>query len=221
MSNGDEAARGTEASLARIYAAAEEEFGRSGYGRTSVQSIASRAGVSKELIYHYFQRKDALYSETINRFGMAFWRHLLATRFRRPDPVAALHEFVRRVGDFYHDNSHAAHFLIDQVFERGKDFRAEPRQIELRKHLFAELDSVLERGRQAGLIDPAMTASRLFFLAVGMTIGDMTVGALLPAFALSPDEQRNARLRVPDLIVRLASLEGLGSLSAVDGPMPS
>lgn len=43
-----------------ILKAAFELFARKGYARTSVDSVARKAGVSKGLIYHYFESKDAL-----------------------------------------------------------------------------------------------------------------------------------------------------------------
>src|SRR6201984_725669 len=45
----------------RLLTAARREFGRSGLSGARVDEIAARAGVNKQLVYHYFGDKDALY----------------------------------------------------------------------------------------------------------------------------------------------------------------
>ena len=45
----------------RIMEAALEEFAGQGYGASSVNNICSGEGISKGIIYHYFQTKDELY----------------------------------------------------------------------------------------------------------------------------------------------------------------
>src|ERR1700741_1892844 len=45
----------------KLLAAARREFGRSGLSGARVDEIAARAGVNKQLVYHYFGDKDALY----------------------------------------------------------------------------------------------------------------------------------------------------------------
>ncbi|WP_308189677.1 TetR family transcriptional regulator [Nocardioides sp. cx-169] len=46
---------------ASILAAAREAFAASGFGRTSVRSIAAAAGVDAALVHHYFGSKDDLF----------------------------------------------------------------------------------------------------------------------------------------------------------------
>lgn len=45
----------------RIMESALKEFAEQGYGASSVNNICSGEGVSKGIIYHYFQTKDELY----------------------------------------------------------------------------------------------------------------------------------------------------------------
>ena len=196
--------RSSEVSLDRILAASEEEFGRHGYGRTSMASIAARAQVSKELIYHYFERKDLLYAETVNRFGLALWHHLLATEFDRPDALGVIRDFASRVEAFYRDNRHAARLMLDQVFEMGEAFRAETRQISLRAELFKRLDAVLARGVADGCVEPGLTAQRLFFLTISLTVGEMVVSALMPSFAVDPATSSDSLSEIADIMVKVA-----------------
>ncbi|WP_433327161.1 TetR/AcrR family transcriptional regulator [Spirillospora sp. CA-294931] len=53
----------------QILGLAIEEFGRRGYARASVADIASRAGISKPLIYGYFGSKDGLAAACADHVG--------------------------------------------------------------------------------------------------------------------------------------------------------
>lgn len=50
---------------AKILAAARDEFAARGFAGARVESIAKRAGLTKQLIYHYFPGKEALFEETL------------------------------------------------------------------------------------------------------------------------------------------------------------
>lgn len=53
----------------QIIDVAVEEFGRHGYAGVSVAAVARRAGISKPLIYSYFDSKDGLYLACVHHVG--------------------------------------------------------------------------------------------------------------------------------------------------------
>jgi len=55
-----------EASRKKILMAAFELFASKGYAKTSVESIALKARISKGLIYHYFESKEAILKGLFN-----------------------------------------------------------------------------------------------------------------------------------------------------------
>ncbi|MEM9325682.1 MAG: TetR/AcrR family transcriptional regulator [Bacteroidota bacterium] len=55
-----------EASKVKIMDAALELFATRGYMATSITAIGQRAGISKGLMYHYFESKEQLLREMIN-----------------------------------------------------------------------------------------------------------------------------------------------------------
>src|SRR3569833_1534946 len=55
--------RNRERTRSNIVAAARAEFAARGYAGARMEQIAQRAGVTKELIYHYFRSKEALFEE--------------------------------------------------------------------------------------------------------------------------------------------------------------
>src|ERR1700751_4689041 len=53
--------RNPEATRQKLLVAARREFAEGGLAGARVDEIAARAGVNKQLVYHYFGDKDALY----------------------------------------------------------------------------------------------------------------------------------------------------------------
>jgi AcrR family transcriptional regulator len=53
----------------QVLAAATEEFGRHGYEATTMAAIATRVGVTKPLLHHYFGSKQDLYLACLNPVG--------------------------------------------------------------------------------------------------------------------------------------------------------
>ena len=70
--------RKTEATRQRIIDAAYECFWRAGFTRTSLDTIAERAGVTKRTLYSYFRSKDDLLAAV-----MAHYNVLAAQRLKR------------------------------------------------------------------------------------------------------------------------------------------
>ena len=84
-------------SLARrrqVLAAANRCFSRNGFAKTSIQLVASEAGVSKALVFAFFGHKDALYDAVIEQTLITwtgFAEHEAARFHDRPELELAEH----------------------------------------------------------------------------------------------------------------------------------
>lgn len=67
-----------------------ELFSRHSYDELSVDDIARAAGVSKGLLYHYFDGKRGFYVETVRHSADELCRRVLDTAEREPDPLSQL-----------------------------------------------------------------------------------------------------------------------------------
>ena len=77
----------------RILEAATELFLAEGYGTTSIEAVAARAGISKRTFYHRFDNKDALFAAVVHR---------IIEQIRPPPQVpliegATLHDILHRL----------------------------------------------------------------------------------------------------------------------------
>jgi TetR/AcrR family transcriptional regulator len=61
--------RDAEATQAQILDAAEQEFARCGLAGARIDTIVAQTGVTKAMIYYYFQSKEGLYEAVMQRIG--------------------------------------------------------------------------------------------------------------------------------------------------------
>src|SRR6202040_1979167 len=65
--------RDPAATRRKLLVAARREFADSGLAGARVDEIAARAGVNKQLVYHYFGDKDALYLAVLEWVYEEIW----------------------------------------------------------------------------------------------------------------------------------------------------
>ncbi|WP_411503676.1 TetR/AcrR family transcriptional regulator [Brevibacillus centrosporus] len=83
-----------EMSRARLLQAAASEFAAKGYHRTRVSDIVRRAGLTQAAFYLYFESKELLYQELMDRFFKKLWE--LSDAGRKVTPLKS-HEVQSRL----------------------------------------------------------------------------------------------------------------------------
>jgi AcrR family transcriptional regulator len=74
---------------------AETVFGERGYQLASMNDIAAGAGISKAMLYTYFESKEQLYVACVERYRSRLFDRAEAEVMRAPDPAAGLEAFAR------------------------------------------------------------------------------------------------------------------------------
>jgi AcrR family transcriptional regulator len=133
----------------RILEAARQGFGRVGFAKATVDSIASEAGVSNGLLYQFFRNKEHLFEVVIGEL-LRDWARAISLR-DEPEPAtasAALEATFRASVEFARANpllpkllSEDAQLQLERFRLVGKD-RVEPHR--------ALVARILERGVAAG-----------------------------------------------------------------------
>ena len=91
------AADGPGGKIGQILAAARHLFLEQGYGSTSMDGVAKRAGVSKATLYVHFDSKERLFAEVVADARSALHRSIAATtRDEQPDPAETLRQIGRQ-----------------------------------------------------------------------------------------------------------------------------
>lgn len=98
----------------RIMTSALEEFVARGFEAASTNAIATRAGVAKGLVFHYFGNKDALYLAVFDWVSEAFQNALQAALDPEPsvDLFERLHEFSSAKLRVLHEHPDHYRFLL-------------------------------------------------------------------------------------------------------------
>jgi len=148
--------RDAEATQSQILDAAEDEFARYGLAGARIDAITARTGVTKAMIYYYFENKEGLYQRVMQRIGsqldLAFER--LALEPMPPD--VALIEAIRSgiaYGAAYPQRGML--WFYEAIQNQGKYG-----QLSGWQKSFWHLTTILERGIAEGIfrsIDPFLT----------------------------------------------------------------
>ncbi|MFL1465036.1 TetR/AcrR family transcriptional regulator [Marinobacter sp. HN1S83] len=77
----------------RILAAAENEFALNGFGATTVQNIADRAGLPKSNVLYYFSNKKRIYYALMDDI-MGRWNEMFSKIKPEDDPATTLASFI-------------------------------------------------------------------------------------------------------------------------------
>src|SRR4051794_16979120 len=79
----------------RMLDSAEQVFGTRGYQLASMNEIAAGAGISKAMLYSYFESKEQLYVACVERYRARLFERAEAEVMKAPDPAAGLEAFAR------------------------------------------------------------------------------------------------------------------------------
>ena len=102
----------------RIIACAEEEFARKGFAGARIQEIAERVGVTKAMIYYYFDSKERLLREVLQRILFELIALSQEILNRDPPPLEALEEFYR---GFFHYTARHRNFSRLTTMDLGSE----------------------------------------------------------------------------------------------------
>lgn len=155
----------------RLVAAAEEQFRRFGYRRTTVDDITRRAGTGKGSLYLHFDSKESVYLAVIEASLERFVTRATAALHAEGTVPRRLAALVQVTAEHYgHDELLRASLLGDSSLVDGRP-AALAADIQ-RSRIRALLSEILEEGRRDGTlradIDPDTTAAVLFEMGWGV-----------------------------------------------------
>ncbi|HET6775541.1 MAG TPA: TetR/AcrR family transcriptional regulator [Acidimicrobiales bacterium] len=184
---------------ALLIGAAEETFASRGYTQAGLAEVASLAGVSKTLLYHYFpDGRPELYREVMDRL-VAQVVDAVRTAARMPtSPQRRLADLVAALVDYFEQHPDAYRLLILEPWGSG-DPSVVGQAMAVRARLASELNGLLAASGQP--------------VPVTMAGGAAAMGAVLHVCELAMAGQVTAEQAV-DLAQRFVA-GGLGALDLI------
>jgi TetR/AcrR family transcriptional regulator len=176
--------RSSSVTMDRILAAAEMEFGRKGLDGAKIEDIAREAGVSKQLIYHYFNNKVDLYSEMLVALSQETYEKFLAIDqdgSMRPEQIIG--GWVSALYDWHCEHVYSAGITLDQGMRAGAQVRYDKKAAQLRNEWLTKLQAALSQGQAAGIFNPALTVDQIHYMGVVMVTGCITYREMFTRYA--------------------------------------
>lgn len=154
----------------KILIAAEKEFALRGIDGAKVEVIAREAGVTKQLIYHYFKTKDQLYSAILETVSSDMQIIADIEIYQTLGPEDAIRHFVNAIFDEFIKHPSYTAFTLDQALHGGQHISQASAFIpSTRTYINDIIRPVLTRGEAAGLFKPQLDADMVFWKIFHLT----------------------------------------------------
>lgn len=147
-----------------ILFAAEAEFGAHGVDGGRMDRIGRAAGVTPQLVHHYFGSKTALYTVVLDRLSDQSFSEIVAHDYAAMSPVEGLRLFLNSIFDLYRRLPNLARVALDQTIHHGAHVSKRNRFRDQVTQLMATLRSILARGAAQGDF-VAMADPDLFYVS--------------------------------------------------------
>lgn len=143
--------RNAQASRDRIIKFASKEFATRGYDGARIDAIVARCKISKNLIYHYFEGKEALFIEVMEQAYGAMRERQNELALTGDDPVADMRELVMKTTQHFIDQPDFLQLLSTENLHKAAHIRKSKLIPAMFNPLRTALAEVLKKGKAQGV----------------------------------------------------------------------
>jgi TetR/AcrR family transcriptional regulator len=160
--------RNPEASRAKILDAARVEFVAYGLSGGRVDRIAEQSGVNKNLIYHYFGSKDALYLAVLERIYADLRARQQDQDLRDLPPVEGMKRLVSSTFDHFVATPDLIRLMSIENIHFGEHLKRSRSIKPLYRGLLDTIQVLLKRGQDEGIFRPDVDPVDLYMSISGL-----------------------------------------------------
>ncbi len=159
-------------------------FNESGYYRTSLETIAQKAGISKGGLYYHFKSKNQLFIELFYYRCNKYFEQVRAFTQEITDPRERIETFVSKASSILTKNEDFMRFFLEFMSIGARD--PEVRKVMTDYYTFSidNFTRIINEGIETGRfqpVDPKEIARAVYFLSMGVFFTYFTVN---PDFSL-------------------------------------
>ena len=198
--------RNPEATRRKLLAAARREFADSGLAGARVDEIATRAGVNKQLVYHYFGDKDALYLAVLEWVYEEIRAQERKLNLTGLPPRQAIRKLIE--SSFDHLAAHPDFILLLNDENRGgaRHVRTSRRLEAMHSPLVSMVSKILSEGVRAGVFRKGINPVHLYISIAGLSYfffsNTPTLSAIFGKDLASAAARSARRKHVVDLVLQ-------------------
>jgi TetR/AcrR family transcriptional regulator len=190
----------------KLLTAARREFAASGLAGARVDEIAARAGVNKQLVYHYFGDKDALYLAVLEWVYEEIREHERKLNLDGLAPERAIRKLIE--SSFDHLAAHPDFIVLLNDENRGgaRHVRNSSRLEAMHSPLVSLVSKILSEGVRKGVFRKGINPVHLYISIAGLSYfffsNNPTLSAIFGKDLSRPTELRARRHHVVDLVMQ-------------------
>jgi TetR/AcrR family transcriptional regulator len=190
----------------KLLTAARREFAKSGLAGARVDEIAARAGVNKQLLYHYFGDKDALYVAVLEWVYEEIRSHERKLNLEGLPPEQAIKKLIESSFDHLALHPDFIVLLNDENRNRARHVRASLRIEDMHSPLVSMVSTILKQGVRAGTFRKGVNPVHLYISIAGLSYvffsNTPTLSAIFGRDLSSATAKRARRRHVVDLVMQ-------------------
>ncbi len=160
--------RDPERTRAAILRAATAEITAKGLTGARVDAIATRAGVNKRMLYHYFGDKQGLYLAVLENTYAAIRTAEIGLNLTELDPVAAMRKLVLFTWQYFIDHPEFLSLLATENMNRASYLKKSKAIRPLHGSLVDVIDALLKRGVEQNVFRAGVDPVELYISIAGL-----------------------------------------------------
>jgi TetR/AcrR family transcriptional regulator len=206
LNGGKPQRRDPAATRKKLLAAARREFAGKGLAGARVDEIAARAGVNKQLVYHHFGDKDALYLAVLEWVYEEIREHERKLNLEGLPPEQAIRKLIE--SSFDHLALHPDFILLLNDENRGgaRHVRGSRKLEAMHSPLVSLVSSILKQGVKAGTFRKGVNPVHLYISIAGLSYfffsNTPTLSAIFGKDLTTATAKRARRKHVVDLVMQ-------------------
>lgn len=210
--------RNPERTREKILAFASAEFAARGYDGARVDAIVERCGISKNLLYHYFDSKEALFIRVMERAYAAMRDRQNRVLLGGDDPVADMRTLVVAMVQHFAEVPDLIALLATENIHQAQHIAKSEAIQAMYNPLRATLRRLVREGQERGLFRDDVDWVDLYISISGMASYFVSNRYTL-ATVLGADLSTRARLKrrlqhVPDMVLAYLTEGAPGAVRA-------
>ncbi|MCX5515854.1 TetR/AcrR family transcriptional regulator [Kaistia algarum] len=154
--------RDPEGTARAILEAATREFAEHGLGGARIDAIATRAGINKRMLYHYYGDKNALYLAVLEAAYARIRAAEAELKLDAMTPEASLLRLAHFTFDYYLANPEFLSLLATENLHKARHISGSERLRSMHALFLGDLGRVLARGAETGVFRGGLDALDIY-----------------------------------------------------------
>ncbi|BCH25283.1 TetR family transcriptional regulator [Mesorhizobium sp. L-8-10] len=197
--------RNAERTRADLLEIATEEFAEKGFAGARVDEIVRRCGVTKNVLYHYFESKERLFVEVMELAYARMRKRQNEWSFADLEPKDAMAKLTIFTFEHFRDEPQVIRLLNSENLHKAKHIAMSGKIPDLYHPLIAAIRDVLAKGRAAGQFRADVDPVDLYITISGLSYfylsNQYTLGYVLRQDLMAPERLKQREKHMVDVVL--------------------